>query len=198
MLAQTMVDNVARQLAGLKIGDTSVQANEDTLLGFLNMAKNKIAIDTLTWLSGETIAMTTANEYTLVTTPIQIIDVYDENLNIRQRNSAESKGYYQLSPSVIYINNPESGIDLKVNYYYTPPDYIITDTLDIPPSLLEAVQMYMTHKAYDIYKGVEQQQLAVQYLERYMREKDAYLSNTDNGNLDTIIDIDLIYQRGLV
>jgi len=198
MTAQNMVDNVARQLVNLKIGDTAVQANEDSLLRFLNIAKNKIAIDTLTWLSGETVSMTTENEYTLASVPIQIIDMYDEAQNIRPRNSADRLGYYQLSPKVIYVNNPEEDVDLKLNYYYTPTDYVITDTLDIPPSLELATEYFIKHMAYDIYKTEKEQILKDKALEDYEKEKNIYLSKTDNGNVDTIVDVNPIKQKGLV
>ena len=53
MTAQNLIDNLrATSLVGIKIADVSEQ-NTATLLSLLNMAKNKIAEDTLLWLGGE-------------------------------------------------------------------------------------------------------------------------------------------------
>ena len=198
MTAQTMIDNVAAQLNNLKIGDTSVPANVASLLHYLNLAKNQMAVDTLIWLGGETISMTTANEYTMTIAPIQIIDMYDESLNIRPRNSPHRLGYYQLSPSVIYMNNPENGVDININYYYAPDDYVVTDELDIPPSLIRGMELYMSYLAYDFYKTEKEQALSMKKLEDYDIAKNGFISKTDNMNVDSITSVDLIYQKGLV
>ena len=198
MTAQNMVDNVARQLSNLKVGDTTVPANEATLLRFLNLAKNQIATDTLTWLSGEIVTMTSSYEYTLASVPIQIIDIYDDKQNIRPRNSTDRLGYYQLSPQVIYVNNPEVDTDLQLNYYYTPADYILTDTLDVPPGMELAMEYFMKALAYDIYKSEKEQALSAKAMQDYEKYKNIYLSKTDNGNVDSIIKVNLIAQKGLV
>jgi len=179
------------------LSNISIKSDDDTLLAFLNLAKNQIALDTRLWLDGEEITMTSSSQYTLSLIPIQIIDVYDSNLTIRPRNSQEYYGYYQTSPNTIRVNNPSSGTKLYVNYYYTPEDYTITDIVYIPESLLNAVQYYIAHKAYETFKSQNELVGSREYLNRYQRAINKYLSMTDE-NVDTVLDNDMITSKGLV
>ena len=198
MTAQQIIDSVAFKIRGLKVSDTSIQSNKDTLLAYLNEAKNQLAIDTSIWLGGEIIAMTTDNEYTLAVAPIQIIDVYDDELNIRPRNSNDRLGYYQTSPQKIYVNQPEDGLNLNINYYYAPDDYIITDTVDIHPNLIRATELYMQYLAYEVYKGDSEQVMSNNYFTKYKDAVNTFMTLTDNGNVDSISDVDQIKVKGFV
>ena len=123
MTAQELINSTKPILSGLSVKD-----DDSTLLTFLNLAKNQLALETRVWLDGEEITMTTENAYTLTRTPIQILDVYDDNLQVRPRNSASYYGYFQTSPNTIRVHNVTSGLKLYINYYYTPDDFELTDT----------------------------------------------------------------------
>ena len=155
MTANQLITNLSNTaLVGIKVSDLTIPQNITTLLSLLNMAKNKLAEDTLLWLGGEQITMLEDTySYTLSTIPIQIIDVYDSNMNIRPRNSIEFFGYFQTSPNKLQFNNIEVGGTININYYETPTDYLINDELVVPPSLLSALQFYVIHKAFEIYKA---------------------------------------------
>lgn len=192
MTAQQLVDLTKPVLSNISV------KNDDTiLLGFLNLAKNQIALDTRLWLDGEEITMTSSSTYTLDTLPIQIIDVYDSNLTVRPRNSSTYYGYYQTSPNTIKVNNPSADTKLYVNYYYTPDDYELSDNVIVPQSLLNAIQYFVIHKAYETLTGQAEMVGSGEYYKRYQKAISMYLSKVDE-NTDTLMDNDMITAKGLV
>lgn len=195
-----MIDNLTKtSLVGTKIADTSIQANEDTLLRLVNMAKNKIAEDTLLWLDGEEITMVTDTyEYTLTNMPIQIIDVYDDNQYLRPRNSNEYLGYYQTAPNKVKFNSVTNGQVVYVNYYSTPADYLITDEVVVPHTLLSAMEFYVAHKAFEIYKSEADMFSSAEYYKKYTKAMQDFVSATDSVDVDAISsNIDRIWRRGI-
>jgi len=201
MTANELITNLSNtSLVGQQISDLSIQENKDTLLELLNMAKNKVAEDTLLWLSGETITQVTGTqEYTLSTIPIQIIDIYDENQVLRKRNVPDYTGYYQTSPNKIRFNSIQNGLDIFINYYETPPDYLINDEIVIPPTLLSALQFYIVGKSFEQYKAEADIFTSAEYFKKYNSAIQSYLSKTDNSNADTIVSGEnKIYKRGIV
>ena len=199
MTAENIIDGTLPLLKQLKIGDDSAESNA-ILLSYLNLAKNEIAQDALLWLDGEQVALTTGtNLYTLSTIPIQILDVYDSTSNtVYYRNSPEQYGYFQTTPKKIHVNNPATGITLNVNYYYTPDDYIISDEVVIPNGLINAMQYFIAHKAFDIYKDEKEIITSREYYTKYQNSMQKFLSQTDNNNVDTVLNIDRIKTKGLV
>lgn len=200
MTAQNLINSLrATSLVGIKIADVSEQ-NTATLLSLLNMAKAKIAEDTLLWLGGE--QHTLVNEqyvYTLDSIPIQIIDVYDSNNILRPRNSVDYFGYYQTSPNTIKINNIDAGTVININYYETPLDYTIDAELVIPPTLLSAMQSYIAHKAFEIYKADNDMFSSVEYYKKYVAAVNDFMSKSDSSDVDTIIgNNNRIWKRGLI
>lgn len=192
MTAQQLIDLTKPVLSNI-----SVKNDDNVLLGFLNLAKNQIALDTRLWLDGEEITMTSSSTYTLDTLPIQIIDVYDSNLTVRPRNSSTYYGYYQTSPQTIKVNNPSADTILYVNYYYTPDDYELSDTIVVPHSLHNAIQYFMIHKAYETLTGQNELAGSSVYKKRYQDAINMYLSKVDE-NTDTLLDNDMITAKGLV
>ena len=200
MTANELITTLSKtSLVGQKISDLTVPDNVTTLLTLLNMAKDKVAEDTLLWLGGETISMVTDTyEYTLTNMPIQIVDVYDENLNLRPRNSIDYMGYYQVSPNVLKFNNISNGTDVNVNYYETPPDYLIGDTLVIPPTLLSAIQFYIVHKAFEVYKAEADIFTSTEYYKKYVNAINDFKNTTDSVDVDTVVSMNnKIYKRGI-
>lgn len=194
MVVQNLVNDAKKVLSGLKVSEYDA-----TILLYLNLAKNQIAMDTLMWLSGETVTLVSGtNEYELSKIPIQIIDVYDDSLNLRPRNSSDSMGYFQTSPKKIFVNSPHTGSSININYYYTPDNYILTSETDIPESLYNALQYFIVHKAYEMQKTDSSLVSSREYFARYNAAVKRYLGVTDNGNLDTVLDVDLIKDKGLV
>ena len=192
MTAQQLVDLTKPVLSNISV------KNDDTiLLGFLNLAKNQIALDTRLWLDGEEITMTSSSTYTLDTLPIQIIDVYDSNLTVRPRNSGTYYGYYQTSPNTIRVNNPSTDTKLYINYYYTPDDFELSDTVVVPQALLNAIQYFIVHKAYETFTGQTEMVGSGEYYKRYQQAIAMYLSKVDE-NTDTLMDNDMITAKGLV
>ena len=187
MTANQLITNLASTtLVGIKLGDTSVPANVTTLLQLLNMAKDKIAEDTLLWLGGESLNMVTDTyEYTLSTIPIQVTDVFDENDNVRPRNNQDALGYFQTSPNKLQFNSITNGMVVKVNYYYYPPDYLIDDTLVLPNTLLSAMQYYIAHKAFEIYKSENDVFYSAEYMKKYIGAIKDYTANSDSLDVDT-------------
>ena len=200
MTANQLITNLSHTaLVGIKVSDLTIPQNITTLLGLLNMAKNKLAEDTLLWLGGEQITMLEDTySYTLSTIPIQIIDVYDSNMNIRPRNSIEFFGYFQTSPNKLQFNNIEVGGTININYYETPTDYLIDDELVVPPSLLSALQFYVTHKAFEIYKAESDMFTSVEYYKKYKSALQDYLDKSDSTDVDSIVSLsNKIWKRGI-
>ena len=201
MTALELITNLSNtSLVGQQISDLTVQENKDTLLELLNMAKNKVAEDTLLWLGGETVSQVTDTyEYSLSSIPIQIIDVYDENQILRERNNPAYTGYYQVSPNKIRFNSVVNGTDVYVNYYETPPDYTINDEIVIPPSLLSALQFYIVGKSFEQYKAESDIFTSAEYFKKYDVAIKGYLSKSDNSGGDTIVSSkSKIYKRGII
>lgn len=199
MTASQIITHLSQTtLAGLKIADLTVAENTTVLLQSLNMAKNKIAEDTLLWLGGETINIVSGtSEYTLSTIPIQIIDIFDNNNYLRPRNSQSQLGYYQTSPNTILFNTITNGEVMKINYYYTPADYIITDEVVIPQSLISALEFYATHKAYESYKTEKSMMASTEYYKKYRSAINDYKAVTDSGHLDSVLNMNnKIFLRG--
>jgi len=196
---QLITDLSNTSLVGIKISDLTVSQNETTLLSLLNMAKNKIAEDTLLWLGGETLDMVTDTpSYTLDVIPIQIIDVYDGNSYLRPRNSVATLGYFQTSPNTLMFNTVTNGLDIKVNYYYTPPDYALDDEMVIPPTLLSAMQFYIAHKAFEIYKSDVDVFMSAEYYKKYMTAMGDFIKTTDSLDVDSVVSMNnKIWLRGL-
>ena len=136
--------------------------------------------------------------YTLSTIPIQIIDVYDSNMSIRPRNSIEFFGYFQTSPNKLQFNNIEVGGTININYYETPTDYLIDDELVVPPSLLSALQFYVTHKAFEIYKAESDMFTSVEYYKKYKSALQDYLNKSDSTDVDSVVSLsNKIWKRGI-
>ena len=200
MTAEQLITNLSNtSLRNMKISDLTIQDNKDTLLELLNLAKDKIAEDTLLWLGGEQVTMVTDTyEYTLTATPIQIIDVYDDEMYLRPRNSIDYLGYYQTSPNKIKFNNIENGKVVNINYYETPPDLLWTEEIVVPATLLSAIRYYITHLAFDIYKEDSDIAKADSFYNRYVEAVNNYRSTSDSSDVDTVISLDnKIWKRGI-
>lgn len=197
--AQLIINLQKTSLIGLKIGDTAVGDNTTLLLEILNMAKDKIAEDTRIWLNGETVSQVTGTaEYTLTRTPLQIIDVFDANNILRQRNSQDTYGYFQTAPNKIKFNLVTNGLDVYVNYYDIPDDYITTDILALPGTLLSAMQYYMAHKAYSQYKGELELAASREYYAKYKDAINDYRATTDTTDVDSVVNLDnKVWLRGI-
>jgi hypothetical protein len=193
MTAQSLIDATKPLLS-----QTSVSTDDDTLLIFLNMAKNQIAQDTLSWLGGEEITMTTESVYELDNMPIQILDVYDESLNTLDRNSYSQNGYFQISPMEIKVNNPSDGNKLYINYYYTPNDYILTDDVVVPATLQNAIQYFIAHKSFETYRSEKEIFSSTEYYKKYKASVIEYLNTTDSLNADSLVKKDMIQDKCLV
>ena len=192
MTAQNIIDSSKPVLTGLKISE-----DDTTLLSFLNLAKNQIAQDTLLWIDGEEITMTDSLTYTLDTIPIQILDIYDASMQIRPRNQATDLGYFQTSPNSIRVVTADDGAKLYVNYYYTPDDYAIDDEVVIPNSLINAMQYFIAHKSFEIYKSEKEMFSSTEYYKKYKSSIFEYVATTDN-NIGTVLSNDMITNKGLV
>jgi len=185
-------------LVGQKISDVS-EVNTTTLTTLVNMAIDKVAEDTLLWLGGETVSLVTDTySYTLDTIPIQIIDVYDDNRILRPRNVPDTMGYYQTSPNVIKFNSITNGLDVYVNYYETPDDIATTTEIVVPATLLSAIQFYVAHKAFEIYKADSDIFSSKEYYAKYVNAINDYMKNSDSSDVDSIISSEnKIYKRGI-
>lgn len=200
MTANDIITTLSKtSIVGAKISDLTVADNVTTLLALLNMGKNKIAEDTLLWLGGENITMVTDTyEYTLSKTPVQIIDVFDDNRILRQRNSSEFYGYYQTAPNKVRFNNITNGTVVSLNYYETPDDYLINDEVIVPATLLSALQYYIAHKAFELYKSDSDMFSSSEYYKKYKAAMQDYISTTDSVDVDTITsNADKAWMRGI-
>lgn len=195
MTAQVILNNTLPLISGMKV---EKDKDFDTLLTHFNFAKNRIARDTLLWIGGETITLTEENIYTLSTLPLQIIEVYDDSLQIRPRNTMNYLGYTQISPNQIHVNTPEVGVVLNINYYEEPEDYTLVDEVLIPKDLIEAMQHYVAYRVYSVYKSEKEDSKKALHLQEYNKLVDEYLSKTDMNDLNSIEETDLIYQKGLI
>ena len=199
MTAQTLIENLENTtLTGIKIGDGSV-GNRATLLQLLNFAKNKIAEDTLLWIGGEEVTMVTdVSSYTLSVVPIQIVDVFDGNNIIRPRNSSDDYGYYQTSPNEITFNKVSNNLKIKINYYTSTSDYILIDEINVPSTLLVAIQYYIAHKAFEIYKSDSDVIYSKEYYNKYVGAIQDYKANSDSVDVDTVVSgVNKIWLRGI-
>ena len=84
------------------------------------------------------------------------------------------------------------------NYYSTPADYIVTDNVDIPHALINAMEYFIAHKAFDMYKGQEHIVMSTEYFNKYRGVISMFLMQTDNNNSDTLQSTDMICNKGLV
>lgn len=193
MTAQTILDSTKPLLTGLKVAE-----DDNTLLIYLNMAKNQIAQDTLSWLGGEEITMTTDSDYTLSKIPIQILDVYKEPNIVLRRNVLDVNGYFQTSPNTIKIISPEDGNKVYLNYYYTPPDFILTDEVVIPQSLINSTQYFIAHKCFENYKTEKEMFSSTEYYKKYKASVVEYINSTDALSSDILLQEDMIKMKGLV
>ena len=200
MTAETIITNVAGSaLTGTKIGDMTVAENKTKLLASLNLGIKQIAQDTLLWLGGETITMVADTyEYTLATIPVQMIDMYDDALIVRPRNSPDFYGYYQTAPNTIKINNISAGSNLYVNYYTFPDDYILADEVVINPSLINSLSYFIASKAMEYFKSEQDVTLSKGFYVDYLSSIQAFKANTDSNNVDSVVDTDMIYNKTLV
>jgi len=199
MTAQTLIENLENTtLTGIKIGDGSV-GNRATLLQLLNFAKNKIAEDTLLWIGGEEVTMVTdVSSYTLSVVPIQIVDVFDSNNIIRPRNSSDDYGYYQTSPNEITFNKVSNNLKIKINYYTSTSDYVLSDEINVPSTLLVAMQYYIAHKAFEIYKSDSDVIYSKEYYNKYVGAIQDYKANSDSVDVDTVVSgVNKIWLRGI-
>lgn len=196
--AQEIIDGTRSLLRNLDIATDNVD-NNATLLGFLNLAKNQIAVDTLLWVGGESFTIDSSSSvYTLSTVPIAILDVYDHDMNIRQRNATNDYGYVQISPNKIRLGYiPETTI-LYVNYYYTPDDYLSTNSVPIPDALINAMQYFIAHKAYEMYKGEKELTMSGEYFRKYSGAVNNYKDKFDPTAVDNLATISPITLKGLV
>lgn len=192
MTAQNIIDLTKPMINGLSIKDDT-----STLLLFLNLAKNQLAVDALLWVDGEEIVMTTKNEYTLSKVPIQILDVYDSNLTVRPKGSPNYYGYYKTGPKTIRVNNPSANDILYVNYYTSPNDYVLTDEVVIPDGLINAMSYFIAHKAFESQRAEKEIVSADNHFKKYNAALNRFLSKTDDSN-DAVNSVDRIKEKGLV
>ena len=201
MTVTELITNLSNtSLVGQDIADLTKPTNVTTLTTLVNMAKDKVAEDTLLWLGGETITLATGiYAYTLSIIPVQIIDVYDENRILRPRNSPYTMGYCQTTPNTLKFNSIVNGQDVYVNYYEAPSDYIATDTIVVPATLLSAMQFYVAHKAFELYKAESDILMSKEYYAKYMAAINDFMKNSDSTSSDTIISSEnKLYKRGLM
>ena len=197
MTAQEFINKIKPLLSGL-----AVKEDDSTILSYLNMAKDEIARDTMLWTDGEEITLLSdTTEYTLGLTPIQILDVYDENYDIitRGKYTTYGKGYFQLSPNKIQITYvPVAGTKIYVNYYYTPEDYKLGDNIDIPPALHKATRHMIISESLNMFRGEKEIMNAKNHLGIYNAQIEKFLAQTDTLSTETLVNVDLIKQKGLV
>ena len=193
MTAQSLIDSTKPLLS-----QTQISGEDGILLTYLNFAKNQIAQDTLSWLGGEEITMTTDSVYTLSVMPIQIIDMYDSQLNIMERNSYNTNGYFQISPTEIKINNPVEGNKIYINYYYTPNDYELSDEVTVPLTLQNAIQYFIAHKSFETYRSEKEIFSSTEYYKKYKASVTEYLYTTDTLSTDSLVKVDMIKNKCLV
>lgn len=200
MTATQLITNLSlTSLVGMKIADLTVPANVTTLLSLVNMAKNKLAEDTLLWLGGEEVTLVADTySYTLSSIPIQVVDVFDDNNNLRPRNSPEFFGYYQTSPNTVVFNNITAGTIVKFNYYTTPADYAINDEIIVPHTLLSAMDDYICSKSFKVYKSDSDVMKAAEYMKDYIRSINDYRAVSDSTDVDTVVSMNnKMFLRGI-
>lgn len=194
MTAQNFIDKIRPLLAG-----TNVQDDDNILLVFLNMAKDSIASDTYCFVDSEVITLTTETKYTLTNIPLQIIDIYDTSLDVLTRGKLDTKGYFQTLPNKIELTyTPTVGDELFVNYYITPSDYALTDDININPMLNNAMKFYILDQVISIGKSEREIQNSSKYTNLYDKEITKYLAKTNTYSVESLVDVDLIAQKGLV
>lgn len=197
MTAQSFIDSVKPMLSGL-----AVETDDTTLLSFLNMTKNEIARDTMLWIEGEEITTIEATtKYELSGDPIQILDIYDSNYTLIERGkySVSGKGYFQISPNTIQLTyTPMADDTLYVNYYKTPDDYALTDTIDIPSTLHKATRHLIISEALNMFKGEKEIANAKNHMSNYERQIEKFLAQTDTSSIETLLQVDMIIDKGLV
>lgn len=197
MLAQEFIDKIKPLMSGLKVA-----SDDSILLSFLNMAKDEIARDTMLWIEGEEITLTEDTfEYTINGNPIQIIDIYDDNYDLLVRNKydIDTKGYFQLSPNTIKLTyNPSTGSKIYVNFYKTPEDYALSDTIDIPPSLHKATRHFMMVEALGMFKGEKEIMNASNNEKLYEKAIQKFLMQTDTLSTESLVTVDMIKSKGLI
>jgi hypothetical protein len=200
MTATALITELSKTtLVGLKVEDLTVAQNVTNLLSYLNEAKDEIAKDTKLWLGGETVTMVTDTyEYTLATLPVAIIDVFDANNTLRQRNDQGFFGYYQTAPDKIQFNNITNGLVVKVNYHYTPVDYIGANEVVIPRTLINAIKKYVSHKAYEVLKDDSSIAKSAQYKNDYNMLIKSFIDISDVSGADSVVNLDnKIWLRGI-
>jgi len=195
MTALQIIESLLPLIEGSKV---SKEPGHETLLTYLNFAKAKLARDTGIWLGGETIILTGENIYTLSTIPLQIVEVYDDSLQIRPKNKFSHLGYTQLAPNKIFVNTPSIGQKLHLNWKEEPADYAFTDEVYIPKDLIEAMQHYVAYKVFNVYKSESEEIKTKIHLSQYNDLVSAYIAQTDTPEIDSIYEIDQIALRGLV
>lgn len=200
MTATALITELSKTtLVGLKVEDLTVAQNVTNLLSYLNEAKDEIAKDTKLWLGGETVTMVTDTyEYTLATLPVAIIDVFDANNTLRQRNDQGFFGYYQTAPDKIQFNNITNGLVVKVNYHYTPTDYIGANEVVMPRTLINAIKKYVSHKAYEVLKDDSSIAKSLQYKNDYNMLVKSFIDISDVSGADSVVNLDnKIWLRGI-
>lgn len=200
MTATALITELSKTtLVGLKVEDLTVAQNVTNLLSYLNEAKDEIAKDTKLWLGGEAISMVTATySYTLTVTPISIIDVFDANNIVRERNDPSYYGYFQTSPNTLQFNNVTNGLSVKVNYHYTPADYIGANEVVMPRTLINAIKKYVSHKAYEVLKDDSSIAKSAQYKNDYNMLVKSFIDASDVSGVDSVVNLDnKIWIRGI-
>lgn len=196
MTASAIIENIIPLIEGSKVAKESTR---DTLLAYLNFAKGKLARDTNIWIGGQEITLVEGtNIYTLDKIPLQIVEVYDEALQVRPRNKFDTLGYTQVAPNQIYVNNPSIGTTLNINWFEEPADFLIDDEVYIPSDLIEAMQHYVAYKVFNVYKGQEEELKVRVHLDMYKMIVDEFKERTQENMIDTIYGTDLISQKGLI
>lgn len=195
MTAQEVLEDTLTMISGTKI---EKDKDFNALLRILNTAKTKLARDTKIWIGGETITLTEEKEYTLSEIPIQIIEIYDENLQIRPRSSMAFLGYTQIAPNKIFVNNPETGTNLNINWFEEPNDFLLESEVFLPNDLILALQHYVCHKVYLIYKGDSETVKSNIHLNEYNMIINDYILKNPENDIDSIYQTDMITMKGLV
>ena len=75
---------------------------------------------------------------------------------------------------------------------------MIGDELVVPPSLLSALQFYITHKAFETYKAESDIFTSAEYYKKYKGALQDYISKSDSTDVDSVVSLNnKIWKRGL-
>lgn len=163
--AQALIDE-----ARIILNDPNKQFLPDAdMLILLNSGVRTLATEIYAWVTRQTIEVVPErNIYALENECIEIIDAFDNNGYRRPVNERSTQiltaGYdtyysvdpltiFRLTPTTIQFVDPSIGTEtdgkvfVDINYYYSPNNYSLTDTLDISPDLENLLIVFMQYRA---------------------------------------------------